>query len=373
VIDPSSSPIDHADKGTHVLGQGPDQAISHDNDTTEFPFVSVIVPCFNEVDHITACLSSILSSTYPHDRMEVLVIDGLSTDGTRDRVHELETEDTRVRLIDNPKRIKPVAFNVGVRESVGELIMIVGGHSTYPEDYVELCVKYLLEWNADNVGGVVVASPRKQTLSGISILAVQRSRLGLGGGAITHNGEGPEWVRTVFGGCYRRSVFEQCGSFDERLLRGQDREFNFRISRAGRRILRVPQIKSYYFTRSDFREHIRWSFAAGMTPFYIARLLKDKDLVSLRNVLPAIALAGVCVLSAAAIWWAPAAVLLGLPLIAYAVLILGAGLSTAMRYGKAGPIVGVPWTFALTHLSYALGCWFGILKPIKDGRPWVSV
>lgn len=373
-MDSSDSLIDHTSAGAGSVERGPETGTNlQSQEGSILPSVSVIVPCYNEVDHIVACLDSILSSTYPKDRVEVLVVDGMSTDGTRDLVQDVSRDDVRVRLIDNPRRIKPVAFNIGVRDSLGELIMIMGAHSVYADDYIELCVKHLLEWDADNVGGVVIAAPRKRTLAGLSILAVQRSRLGLGGAATVRNDDGPSWVTTVFGGCYRRSVFEQCGLFDERLLRGQDREFNFRISRQGHRILRVPQIKSYYFTRSDLGEHVRWSFAAGMTPFYIARLLKDRELLSLRNLLPPLALAGVCALSVAALWWTPAAVLVSIPFIVYCILALGAGFSLALRNRKPGLIVGVPLAFALTHASYAIGCWFGLLRPIRDGRSWVSV
>lgn len=336
------------------------------------PFVSVIVPCYNEVDHIGACLDSILRSSYPPDRMEVLVVDGMSSDGTREILRDIAAVDPRVRLIDNPRRIKPVAFNLGVLESHGEVVMIMGAHSTYSHGYIELSVKYLFDWGADNVGGTRIAMPRENSTVALSILALNRSRFGLGAVGGRTSITQPTWVKTVFGGCYHRSVFDACGLFDERLLRGQDREFNYRIVHQGKRILMVPDVQSFYSARSDMRGHLKWAYAAGATPYYMARHLGDRHLISIRNVIPPLALAIAFALVVGGVWYPP---LLALALAVSAVYLM-ATLSIGLRYAKSnrrvGLVVGVPLVFVLTHVAYALGAWVGALRPLGDGMSWAK-
>lgn len=122
----------------------------------EIPFVSVIVPCRNEEKFIGECLRSLIASSYDHDRLEILVMDGMSTDNTRKIVEGFSTGHPFVRCIENPQRTTPCAFNSGIKAASGEIIMInmiMNAHSVPNTGYISQCVRYLQEYGANNVGG----------------------------------------------------------------------------------------------------------------------------------------------------------------------------------------------------------------------------
>src|SRR5690348_13740539 len=110
--------------------------VARDDALGAHPFVSIIIPCRNERDHIVACLDSVLANDYPLERMEVLVVDGASDDGTRDLLAAYAEQHPMVHWLDNPRRITPVALNIGIRHARGDVIMRMDAHSRYPRNYV---------------------------------------------------------------------------------------------------------------------------------------------------------------------------------------------------------------------------------------------
>ena len=230
--------------------------------------ISIIIPCRNEKKYIGRCLDSIVANDYPKDRLEVLVIDGISEDGTREIVERYTQRYPFIRLLDNPKKITPVAFNLGIKSAEGELIMIMSAHATYEREYISKCVKFLSKYNADNVGGIMITIPRDKTLVGKAIALALSHRFGVGGSNFRVGSKEPKWVDTVFGGCYRKEVFEKIGLFNEDLASSQDMEFNLRLKRVGGKTLLVPEIVSYYYARSDFRSFCRNNFRNGVWAIY---------------------------------------------------------------------------------------------------------
>src|SRR5213076_1626439 len=109
----------------------------------ERPFVSVVVPCRDEARRIERCLESILASEYPRERLEVLVVDGMSGDGTREFVARLVEREPAIRLLDNPQRITPTALNIGIRAARGDVIVRMDAHVVYPPDHIPRSVAAL--------------------------------------------------------------------------------------------------------------------------------------------------------------------------------------------------------------------------------------
>ncbi|MFN3975395.1 MAG: glycosyltransferase, partial [Dehalococcoidia bacterium] len=116
------------------------------------PFVSAIVPCRNEERFIAACLDSLIANDYPKERLEILVVDGMSKDGTRRIVQTYAQRYPFILLLSNSKRIIPSAMNIGIGHARGDIILKVDAHSTYAPDYIRKCVTALQEYGADNVG-----------------------------------------------------------------------------------------------------------------------------------------------------------------------------------------------------------------------------
>ena len=118
--------------------------------------VSIIIPCRNEEKFIGKCLDSIIGQDYPKENLEILVIDGMSEDGTRKNIEKYTEQHSFIKLLDNPRKITPCALNIGIKNAKGKIILWMSAHNSYEKDYVSKCVKYSKEYNADNVGGIMV-------------------------------------------------------------------------------------------------------------------------------------------------------------------------------------------------------------------------
>jgi cellulose synthase/poly-beta-1,6-N-acetylglucosamine synthase-like glycosyltransferase len=218
----------------------------------------VIIPCRNEAGFIDQCLDSLLANDIDQSRLQVLVIDGQSTDGTRDTVRAYAERYPFVTMLDNPKRHTPTALNIGIDHAEGEVIVRLDAHAVYPKDYVRRLVESLHRYEADNVGGAMRAVSRSSSLLGRALAAVSSHPFGVGNAHFRIGAEAPREVDTVPFGCYRRDVFDRVGRFNEHLTRSQDYDFNLRLRRAGGRIVLVPDIVCEYLIRStiaDFGRH----------------------------------------------------------------------------------------------------------------------
>ena len=217
---------------------------------TDAPFVSVVIPMRNEEASIAACVEAVLAQDYPSDRMEVIVVDGDSSDRSAAIVEELgRRTGGRVRLLFNPDRIVPPGLNLAIREARGEIIARVDGHTRIAPDYVREGVEALHRTGAENVGGAMTAIGGG--VLGDAVARVTSSRFGVG--SYFHYGTEERQVDTVYLGMWPRAVFGRIGLFDEELVRNQDDELNYRLRKAGGRVMLVPSMRSLYQNRQSLR------------------------------------------------------------------------------------------------------------------------
>jgi succinoglycan biosynthesis protein ExoA len=332
------------------------------------PSISIIVLCRNEKDFIAGCLDSLLANDYPRDRFEILVADGMSEDGTRSIVEFYAKQHSFLKLVDNPRKLPSSAANQGIRVAKGDLIMIAGAHAVYPKDYVSKCAIYSQNYpEAGNVGGVRETEARDKTIFGKAIAYVSSHPFGAGTAGYHRGGASPSWVESVWGGCYRREVFEKIGIYNELLVVGEDREFNRRLRNSGGRILQVPEIKCTYFARSKLFDYCRWAFRMGFWPFYAEKLTKRR-LVSVRNFVP-LAFVITLVLGLGASLRSPAArYSFGGVLLVYVLACLASAIALVAREKDPRYFVAAPIVFSLTHFLYGVGSAYGILKPVPPAR-----
>jgi len=331
-------------------------------DKKQLPFATIVIPCRNEEKHIEKCLEALLRQDYPRDRLEIIVVDGISTDGTRRILEEFSRRDPRVRIFDNEKIFTPFALNIGIRAAAGEIIVLMGAHADYQSDFLSKCVHYLFEYGADNVGGRMVTLPRDNTLVGKAIVLALSHPFGAGNAEFRLVQKEPKWVDTVFGGCYRREVFDKIGFFNEKLTRGQDIEFNVRLKKAGGKILLAPDIVCSYYARSSMKDFFMHDFRGGSWVFYSRKFTNES--LRLRHYLPAASfLAGVCLLAAGFYWpvsWMVLAVLAGF----YILLSLFFSVKIAIKERDLRYVFLMLVTFGSRHAAYALGSLNGIVKII---------
>ncbi len=333
------------------------------NKISEIPMVSVIIPCRNEEMFIGQCLESIIRNDYPKDRLEILVVDGMSDDGTRAILESYAQNYSFISLLDNPKKITPAALNTGIRNAKGEVIIRMDAHAKLEKDYISLSVEALDKYGADNVGGNMKTLPQEDGLIGRAIVFSISHRFGVGNSYFRINSTEPRWVDTVFGGCYRRELFDRVGLFNENLPRSQDIEFNLRLKKAGGRTLLVPDIVSYYYPRSNIKSFWKHNVMNGVwaiLPFVHSEVIpvRWRHLVPLAFVLGLLSSAALALVSSLGPW--PLLGILG----AYGVANLVASAHVAQRENDIRFLPLMPAIFSCLHLGYGLGSLLGIFKAI---------
>lgn len=328
------------------------------------PSVSIVVPCRNEAQYIRPMLDSILANQFPLDRLEVLVVDGMSDDGTRAVLAEYAARHAQIHLVDNPKRTTPCALNVGIAQARGTVIMRMDVHTRYPPNYISDLVSWLERTGADNVGGAWVTLPGAPTVTARAIAAVLAHPFGIGAQYRLGTTELKQ-VDTVPFGCFRRDVFARVGLFDEELVRNQDDEFNYRLQQAGGRILLVPGVVSYYYARSSPRQLARMFYQYGVFKPLVA--LKVRKVMTLRQLVPPAFALGLLLAGLGAPWTSAARVLAAVILAPYLALDLWCALGLARRHGMAVGLVAMG-IFPLLHLSWGSGFLRGMLALLGRAR-----
>jgi len=318
------------------------------------PLVTILVPCRNESKFISDCLLSIVGNGYPESRLQVLVLDGMSEDGTMEIVERMSVNHPCITPLRNERRITPAALNLGVASAKGEFLVWMSAHNSYEPGYIRSCVDWALRTGADNVGGVIIAAPRRDTILGRAIAIALADRFGNGGSKFRSAIEAPVWADTVFGGCYRRDVFDRVGLFNENLVRGQDFEFNMRLRRAGLRTLLVPTIRSTYYARSTAIEFFRHNWANGVwaiLPFKYTDVVP----VSFRHLVPMLFVGSVLASAALAIFFQPFRWAALLIVALYLVAVLAASARVAFREKSVRLFFVMAFVFSSLHFAYGLG------------------
>ena len=316
------------------------------------PSVSVIVPCRNEERFIRPCLERILATTYPLDRLEVLVADGRSDDATRAIVGELAERHPQLRLLDNPLRITPAALNIAIRAARGEIVVRMDAHAYFPPEYVGLLVTALEETGAEIVGGAIDTRPASATATAQAIALAMRHPFGVGNSSFRIGTTTRRAVDHVpFFAC-RRALFDQVGLFDEELLRNQDGEFSSRVRRHGGRIMLIPDARAEYFARDSLGKLARMFFQYGYFKVLTARKLQR--LMTVRQVVPPAFLLALAATALAAIWYRPGGYLFVGLLAAYGVAVVSASLHAARGHSaRCGAVLLA--VFPIMHFGHGIG------------------
>jgi succinoglycan biosynthesis protein ExoA len=342
------------------------------------PAVSAVVASRNEEQYIEVCVRSLLAQHEPEGGFEVIIADGMSDDRTREILTRLAQEDQRLIVIDNPQRITPAGFNAGIRKARGRFIAMMGAHARYAPDYLVQCLELAERLGTDNVGGPAIAEAHGYLQRAIA--ASHHSPFSVGG-ASWHSLEFEGKADTVFGGFYRRDVFDRVGLYDENLIRNNDNELNFRLRLAGGKIWQSPAIRAWYAPRSTLGQLFRQYQQFGY--FKVRVLVKHGRVPAVRQYVPAALVLGLTIPALVAViagllslaWpgsalWvvaAASAYLFGAVAISYLAVLVIASVTTAARFGwDLLPIL--PPTFATYHLSNGIGFLQGLFDFVLRRR-----
>jgi glycosyltransferase involved in cell wall biosynthesis len=322
-----------------------------------YPPVSIVVPCRNEAPYIAACLDSILASEYPRERLEILVADGESSDGTREILSRYAERHPSLLVLDNPARSTPAGLNAAIRRASGEVIIRMDAHVEYPPDYVPRLVQGLMESGADNVGGILETAPAENAARARAIAIGLSHPFGVGNSYFRTGTRERREVDTVPFGCYRREIFDRIGFFDEELIRNQDDELNFRLLRQGGRILLLPDVRCRYFARRSLGQVARMYYQYGYFKPLVAR--KVGRVMTARQLIPGLLVATLAVTGTLSLWLPAARLAVGLVAGSYMALVLTCSAAAAVTQGaRCGAALMA--VFPTLHFSYGLGFLRGI-------------
>lgn len=325
--------------------------------------ISIVVPCYNEQNTIRLLLDAILRQTVATDSMEVVLADGMSTDGTREIVAAFQREhsDLSVLVVDNPRRMIPAGLNCALERAQGEYIVRLDAHAVPNPDYVERCVAALDAGAGENVGGVWEIRPGRESLTAQAIAIAAAHPLGVGD-AFYRFTTRAGLVDTVPFGAFRRATFEQIGRFDETLLTNEDYEWNARLRGQGGRVWLDPAIRSIYFARPSLNSLAAQYFRYGF--WKLRMLLHYPATLRWRQALPPLFVLSLIVLALLAPWLRAARFLLAAEILLYlAALVMGTAREALRQKKDARLLAGVPAAIATMHLSWGAGFLWSLLSP----------
>jgi succinoglycan biosynthesis protein ExoA len=334
-----------------------------------FPTVSVILPVRHEGHGFSATLSAVLAQDYPHV-LEVLVVDGMSEDATREVVARMAARDPRLKLLDNPGRIVPCAMNVGIRAARGTFIVRVDGHTIVAPDYVSRCVAAWRESGASCVGGRMDAVG--ETAVGRLVALATGSSFGVGNSHFHYSKE-PRFTDSVYLGAWPRAVLLEAGGFDEEMVRDQDDELNYRLGKLGGKVWLDPSIVSSYTPRGSLKKLWRQYYEYGV--WKVRVLQKHASRLSARHFAPSLFV----LVGLAAALSAVLAPKVGLPaFVAGVALYLFLGWIAAARLPATfRERLVLPFVFFILHAAYGTGFLVGLVRFLprwfaRDGGPGIA-
>jgi succinoglycan biosynthesis protein ExoA len=225
------------------------------------PIITVIVPVLNEAEYIDAMIDSLLQQQQENFSMELLLIDGGSTDGTLEKIKSYTQQFSFIRIIHNEKHITPVAFNRGIQSAKGEYIALLGAHSKYDPDYLETCLGEMHQQNADGCSGRVIIAGSDAKGEAALVYCLLTSNFGVSNKSYRTAKEGPgeQCPYPLF----KRSIFDVVGHYNELLPRNQDNDMNYRIRKAGYKLYYTYKTTACYYHPQNIRGLLKYAIRTG--------------------------------------------------------------------------------------------------------------
>jgi glycosyltransferase involved in cell wall biosynthesis len=337
--------------------------------------VSVIVPCYNEEKFIGKALEN-LAQQYSSEAYEILVVDGMSQDRTRQIVEEFQQSHRHlsVRLLDNPARNIPHALNLGIAAAQGEIIARMDAHAAPSEKYIRRCVEVLSEGNAAIVGMPCRVRPAENTAIARAIAIGVSHPFGIGDAKYRLRNEGSlratqEDVDTVAFACFRKSLWSELGGFDEKLLTNEDYDFNYRARARGHRVVLDRSAHCDYFSRPTLRKLASQYFRYGA---WKARMIRARPhSLKLRQLVAPLFVSSIVSLAAAGFWRSLAWQMLALELATYFTAAVAFGYqATRKNEEKFSAMLRMPLVFLTIHFSWGASFLWGLItRPPAASAP----
>jgi len=321
--------------------------------------LSIIIPCRNEEKYIAECLNSFLRMDYPKELMEIVVVDGNSSDNTRNIVREIQTGKDNIILLDNPDLYTPHALNLGIKNAKNEYIMIASAHSDFSKHYVRELMNAIDQFNADGVGGTITTDVRIKNKRTQSICKVLSNKFGVGNSMFRIGSDQPMRVDIVPFGIYKKDLLLEIGLYNERLIRNHDMELSKRLTSKRKNIYLIPTAECRYYAREKFFGIFKNNFGNGYWVPLTIYITKHLNSLSLRHFVPLIFILSL-ILPALLMFWLPVlGVIVAISLFSYFITIF----VESVRIKDDSTSLGYIFLAFLTlHFSYGIGSLSGLFR-----------
>lgn len=315
--------------------------------------ISVLIAVKNESRFIGETLTTLSKQDYPKDLLEIIIIDGNSSDNTIEEARKYEHEFENFKIIENKSELSAAGWNLGIKEAKGEVISILSGHVLLEKSYYYKVVKNLTA-NICGIGGKAI--PIGFNKISKLVAAAYKSRFG-SGGATYISGKKAEKAETISFGSYWKKDLMVVGGFDETVVRGQDWDLNLRLRKNGFILMFYPDIETRYYVRDSFSSLWKRQFLAGFWKWFINR--KSAKHILFRHLIPgvfALLLILLTILSFASII---SLYILIAMMIVYIIIVFAASITSGIKFSDMLYMLKI---FFIIHFAYGLGIILGLWK-----------
>ena len=323
--------------------------------------VSVVIPCRNEEKHIEHCVRSILTNGYPMELLEILIIDGESSDKTVEIIKKLQNEFSQVKLVNNPKKVTPVALNLGIQNASSEFTLIASAHSSFEKNYISILVNQIQNLpNVIAVGGIMHTKIKNITSISLAIQAVLTHPFGVGNSVFRIGTNEIREVDTVPFGLYKSNLLKSSGGYNEKLIRNHDMELSKRLTRISNgKIYLIPEAECNYFARENYSLLSKNNYGNGKWNILTVFITKTFSSLSIRHFIPLFFLLSILLPLFISFIWFP---FIYLSLLSFLFYTLAMAYFSIKLKSKSPNIFFNLMTFYVLHLSYGMGSLVGVFQ-----------
>lgn len=321
--------------------------------------LSLCIVAYNEEDYLPQLLQDICHQDYPHNKLEIVLIDSVSTDNTRKIMEEFKICNNNffsIQVLSNTKKSQAAGWNIAINNFRGDVLSRIDAHARLSPNFVTYVMEDISECGENIVGGLRPSIAKKDTLWAKILLQVENSLFG-GSVNISRRSHSRRYVKTMFHASYRRDVFEKVGLFNESLLRTEDNEMHYRMRKCGFKLLYDPRILSFQYMRSSFKAMITQKYKNG---YWIGKTLKIcPRCISLYHTIPAVFVVGLVVMAILVpFYWQPFVLIC----ILYAVFSISNAMLCIIKGGFCRYSILIPFMYLILHLGYGIGTIRGIFS-----------